>query len=207
MPTNWNENKPEGSDLLSEFPSVATQNAIAFRLGIEQHSFWTDSSGASAGVPRLSVGSFGPGAARAFFDIASNVSSVLSTTKPLSGRLFVTSDTTRLYAFSDATAVPVGSPRALVFLGSSGATTPSNTRILVQQGKTAVSASTSTVAFATAYATAPALQMTAESTATTQLGLVLFLGSTTTNFTVRSQAVFGAAPANVYWRSIGSVTL
>src|SRR5438270_159642 len=99
----WRESKPITTDPLSEFPSVLTAQAIAFRQAIEKHSFWTDASGLSAGVPRLSDGSAGPGTARAFFAIASSASTALGATKPLAGRLFVTSDTKQLVGYLSST--------------------------------------------------------------------------------------------------------
>ena len=60
----FNENKPLATDLLNELPSLLTTNAIVFRQNVEKHSFWTDASGVSAGIPRLSDGSAGPGGAQ-----------------------------------------------------------------------------------------------------------------------------------------------
>jgi len=208
---NFNENKPIGTDLLSDLPSLLTNNAIAFRAAVEKHSYWTDSSGVSAGDMRLSDGSFGPGAARAFFDVASNVSSVVSVTKPLSGRLYITSDTSRVYAFipSATAAILVGGTRAVVYRPSA-ATIPSNVRTLVQIGtQTAVGTSTQTLTFPTAYGAAPNVQVTAFTTALTDYAVPIVKGSTTTCFGLSIATLFGATASayTVVWRSHGTTTL
>ena len=207
MPT-WEELKPAGGDLLSELPSVLTNNKVAFRTAVEKHSFWTDSSGVSAGVPRLSSNSFGPGAARAFFDIASSASTALSTTKPLGGRLYVTSDTSRLLAYPATTApLQVGTKQCLVYIGASTATIPSNVRVRTEAAFTLMSNSTSTTPFASTYVTPPTVQIHALSANTLSFGIPLLLASGTTNFTCRVVAIWGGPSFNVFWRSFGTVTL
>lgn len=205
----WHELKPAAGDPLSEFPSVMTDQALTLRQGLEQHLFWTESSGASAGIPRFVDGSAGPGAARAFFDVESNASSQVSATKALGGRLFVASDTSRFFAYAPSGhSVLAGSASAIVH-ATSTATIPTNTQVLVQLGAfSIVSTSTTTTAFPSAYSAAPFVQLMPMSTGTTNLWNAALLGSTTTNFTVRLGVIFGSAsPLTVYWRSHGSVAL
>lgn len=205
----WHELKPAAGDPLSEFPSVMTDQAVTLRQGLEQHLFWTDSSGASAGVPRFADGTAGPGAARSFFDVESNASSQVSATKALGGRLFVASDTSRLFAYAaSGHSVLAGSAFAIVH-ATSTATIPSNTQTLVQLGSFSMaSTSTTTTAFPSAYSAAPIVQLMPMSTGTTNFWTAAVLGSTTTNFTTRLGVLFGnASPLTVYWRSHGTVSL
>ena len=202
----WRESKPASGDKLSELPSVLTAQAIAFRQGIEKHSFWTDSSGASAGIPRLSLNSFGPGAARAFYDLESNLSSDVSATKPLAGRLFVAADTRRFYGYTSNTTVSLGGTQAVVYQTP---TLVSDARILVQTGSASVSGSATTIAFSIAYSQAPTLQVTPLSTSNQSMYTAAILASTTTNFTalVRNQWGGGTVATTLLWRSHGTVAL
>lgn len=205
----WHETKPIGSDPLSEFPSVMTDQAIAFRQAVEKHSFWTDSSGVSAGIPRLSDGSAGPGSARAFFAPASSLSTAVSATKALSGRLFVTSDTHRLYGFASNATTLLGSREAIVYFGPSQATISSGSRVLVQMSSTSVVInSPTTIAFPTAFNATPTVQVQAGSTLTTDLYTGVVQTSGTTNVTVTVARVIGSLnTCTLYWRAHGYVAL
>ena len=130
----WNEQKPQPTDIPNlDLPSLITGNKIAFRQAVEKHSFWTDSSTNSIGQTRLSDGSFGPGSARAYFDVQSNVSTVDAASKDLGGRLFVTSDTSRLFGYG-ASPILLGSKNAIVYQTGSQATIPAGNRILSCDG-------------------------------------------------------------------------
>lgn len=206
----WHETKPASNDLLAEFPSVMTDQAIAFREAIEKHSFWTDSSGLSAGQSRLSDGSAGPGAARAFFDVASNLSSTLSTTLPLAGRLYVTSDTTRLYGYTSDTTVLLGAKNVLAyFAGGSSATIASNTRYLVQIGTASCSSLTQAVVFGTAFAAAPAVQVSPIATSAPTLAVGQATSITSSGFSIALRSPFGGSTTTTtaMWRAIGTATL
>lgn len=205
---NWNELKPGAHDPLSEFPSAVTTNAIAFRTGLEKHSFWTDSSGVSAGIPRLSDGSFGPGSFRAFFAPLSSLSTAASTAKPLAGRLYITSDTSRLYGFTSTGTVPLGSRNIVVFIGTSGTTILSGVRTLVQTGSLLSVPGSSTVTFGTAYAVAPLVEIQVQSSGTTHFGSAKANTVTATTFSSSLSAVYGDNSAmTILWRSIGTVAL
>lgn len=212
----WNESKPSPTDKPNlELASLITQNRLAFRQAIEKHSFWTDSSGASAGVPRLSDGSFGPGSCRAYFDTASNVSSNDSATKAMSNRFYVTSDTTRLFYHDGLTGrfVLIGSNNALVYQTGSQVTIQSNTRYLVQNGvQTVVATSSGTsyasVVFTHAYNAAPQVQIQPLSKATSEVLTASLLTITASGFSVSLKDLFGATVSrSINWRSHGSVSL
>lgn len=206
----WQERKPEPTDIPNtELASLLTSNKQAMRVGFEASSYWTDSSGVSAGDMRLSDGSFGPGACRAFFDLESNASSQVSATKPLAGRLYIASDTSRFLAYSSGNSVIVGSNNAIVYLGNSAATIPTNVKNLVQTGTFSTnSVSATTTAFPTAYNGTPTIQLTPWSVGTTALWALNVSASGTTNFTTVVTGVFGSASnVTVLWRSHGTVAL
>lgn len=205
----YREDKPALSDPLSDFPSTLTANTIAFRQAIEKHSFWTESSGLSAGIPRLSDGSFGPGACRAFFDVESNLSVALAATKPLAGRLYVASDTSRLYGYvSSAATILLGGKNAIVHFPSN-ATITAGAYWLVQIGSVSASSQTVNIAFSSQYSVAPRVQVS--STATNENGLAIGQATsiTTSNFSLRILDPFGnTTPVRtVMWLSMGTVVL
>ena len=202
---SWQESKPASSDPVSECPSLLTTNAIAFRTSMEKHSFWTDSSGASAGIPRLSSGSFGPGAARAFYDTASNLS-ISSPSKPYAGRLYIASDTSRWYGFTSDATIPLGSTRAIVYLTP---TAVSNMRVLTQLGSATVSGSLTTIAFTTTYSGPAVVQVTSLSSSVASICQPSVVTSGTTNFSAIVRNVWAAGTVNttVLWRSVGTVVL
>jgi len=210
----WTEVKPTASDPLRELPSVLTAQAIVFRQNVEKHSYWTDSSGVSAGDMRLSDGSFGPGSARAFFDVESNVSSTVSAVKPLAGRLYITSDTSKLYGYSSGNSILLGGNNALVWQPSA-ATITSNTRVLVQTGilsgqtgGAVIGISGNTIAFPIAYSVVPAVQVQEFSLGTTDIFSSAVTRPTTTSFVLRVSRIWGSqSTTTVIWRSIGTVSL
>src|SRR5213594_1725154 len=118
----WQESKPFPTDLPNlELASLITSNKIVFRQGVEKHSFWTDSSTNSIGQPRLSDGSAGPGSARAYVDVRSNLSTA-NPPKALGGRLYIDSVTSQLYGYfpfaggvAGTNAVPLGGVNAIVY--------------------------------------------------------------------------------------------
>ena len=214
----WNEQKPVPTDLPDlGLASLITSNKLAFRQGIEKHSFWTDSSTNSIGVPRLSDGSAGPGAARAYYDVQSRASEPASPSKALAGRLFVTSDTTRFFGYIDFVGgvfgthiTPLGGKNLVTYLPSF-ATIAQNTRNLVQYGQSLNSTSRTTVAFPSAYSVAPKVQLTLLSDGTANpanFGVVGLLTSGTTNFAFQCATLFGSVSNfSVLWRSHGTVSI
>src|SRR5439155_20576800 len=107
----------------------------------------------------------------AFYDVESNASSALSTTKPLAGRLYVSSNSSHLFAYDSARSIMLGGANAIVWWPGSFATIPSNNQYLTQIGSfSAASNPTPTTAFATAYNVAPALQLQMQSSGTSYQG-------------------------------------
>lgn len=220
--TNWNENKPAGTDIPNAaLASLLTSNKQAFREGAEKHLFWTDSSGLSAGLPRFSSASSGPGAARAFYDVASNASSQVSATKALDGRLYIASDTKRFYGYLSSLSVPLGGVDATVWststslVASSASTIQTDFKVLVQTGVTtgasaAAGGSRLTTAFPTAYAaTTPFVQAVSMSTNTTNFNNCAIVASSITNFTIILTNIYGNdnSSSTILWRSHGTVAL
>lgn len=217
----WNENKPSGNDIPNAaLASLLTSNKQAFREGIEKQLFWTQNSGLSAGLPVFSSVSTGPGATRAFYDVASNTSSALTQTKALDGRLYITSDTKRFFGYLSSQTVPLGSVDATVWSTSSSLaaasmqTIQTDTKVLVQGGitacdTTATGGSVNTVAFTTAYSATPFVQAVSMSTNTTNFNVLTLISSSITNFSVRATTFFGnnASAVTVLWRSHGTVAL
>lgn len=207
----WNPLKPSATDPLSEFPSALSNNKIAVRDALEAHFFWRESSGNSAGIPRLSNGSFGPGSARAYFCLQSQVSSPAAPTRAQSGRLAVTSDTSRFFAIHSGGSSLLGGKNMVMSFGSSIGTIVNGTRWLVQSGSSAGLNGTGTnyiIAFPTAYAaTAPFLQLVSAGSNVTDHYVPLLLASTSTNFTVATVGLGSLNSTTVYWRSEGTVAL
>lgn len=217
----WNPTKPESTDLLREFPSTMTAQAVSFRQAMEQHFFWTASSGASAGQPLLSDGSPGPGVARAFFDVTSNVSAAPG------GKLYITSDgTLRLFGLTpSAVSQPLLGSRQALIAYSSGVSAPTSaqtikagTRMLIQVGSdsgksvNSISVQTFSVTFPTPYtASAPALvELNSFYSNATQPYFCGLASSTKTGFVYT--LTYGGTepnPANggITWYSEGTVTL
>lgn len=217
----WTDGAPSPSDSPdARLASLFTTQKIAFRTAIEKFSFWTDSSLASTGVPRLSDGSFGPGACRAFFAPASSFSTTLTGTKPVIGRFFVTSNTTRLYTwvpaiaaygFLDAeTPILVGSKNAIVWQGASQVTMQTNARVVTQIGTTPITSSTTTqITFPVSYAaTAPVVQVQVFSSVTTAMAVAQVTSLLSTGFILSVGTVFGTtADYTCTWRSHGTASL
>lgn len=216
----WSNAKPTPNDLLGEFPSVITTNRTALRQAMERHSFWTDSSTNSIGIPRLSDGSSGPGSFRAFYDTDSHASASSTATKALSGRLYLTSDSSHLFALIGFTggilgtsANPMGGINAVVYQTGSQATIPQGNGVLTQMSAVSVVAtssgtSLSSVTFATAYNVAPTVQVTPVSTDTTTLVFAAVTAINASGFSVGLRSLAATTFAtNLFWRSHGTVAL
>lgn len=223
--SNWQESKPAPSDIPNaELTSLITSNKAALSAAIGKHTFWTDSSTASIGVPRLSDTSTGPGSARAFYDVRSNISTPASPAKPYNGRLAVTSDTSRLLAYvkfvggpTGPSLVPMGSKNVITYQPSF-ATIQNNVRVLVQMGSAATLAyatlsagSILAVTFGTQYSVAPSVQVQPTTSAGTNLLAEAQITSiTTSGFSLGIRSVFNPAGSSLVtclWRSFGTVAL
>ena len=132
--------------------------------------------------------------------------------KELGGRLFVTSDTTRLFGYG-AGPILLGSKNAIVYQTGSQATIPAGNRILEcmsTQSVVATSSGTSyaTVTFPVTYNTAPRVLVTPISVATVRVTIPSVLTITTSGFSVSFRLFSGTEQAaNFYWRSHGSVSI
>lgn len=207
----WVENKPQANDPLREIADLLRSQKSEISVGVGKHFFWTESSGASAGEPRLSLGSNGPGSARAFYGAQSALSA-----QP-SGKLFVTSDTSRLYGLtSSATTMLLGSAQAIISGGTSEATLPNNTRWHVESGRTGPLTIGTTLYnqnFTTPYAAAaPLVHAQAGSnnpSVTTDVLMVSVLSANSSGFSYQLARIGVNAnnSAFVYWRSTGTVAL
>ena len=217
----WQENKPGPNDIPNaSLPSLITGNKTVLSAAIGKHVFWTDSSTASIGVPRLSDGSLGPGSARAYVDTRSNLSVPISPAKTLSGRLYIDSVTSQLYGYIAFTAgplgtsaVPLGGANAVVYQTGSQATIANNTRVLVQISAVSIVAipggsgsSTGAVTFGTQYNVAPQVQVMPVSADTTTLTFAAVTSITTSGFSLALRSLSNTTFAtNVFWRSHGTV--
>ena len=216
----WNDKKPQGTDPLSEYPSMLTNQLTSIASAMEQHFYWTVRSGASAGIPALSTIT---GSARAYFGTQSQVSSSTATTlvKAQAGRLMLTSDTTRLYMIQGNSSVttgtgPVllGSDHIVANYGASFVTVQTDTRWLEQCGVTSgVSCFVNThVAFPSQYSVTPIVQVTCSAQSSGSVAMAFLTGLDKSGFTVTvspAPTTITASPLStaVYWISTGTVAL
>lgn len=216
----WNDKKPQGTDPLSEYPSMLTNQLTSIASAMEQHFYWTVNSGASAGIPALSSVT---GAARAYVGAESQVSGSTATTIPVAqrGRTMVTSDTTRWYGIlgnsssgSTGTGTVLLGSRAIVSqMTSSFATIPSMTKWLVQGGFTSgLSCFLNThIAFPSAYSGIPTVMVTPTAASNNSVVMAFLTGLDKSGFTVSiapSPEIIGSPLSTaVYWISTGTVAL
>lgn len=202
---NWRDSKPAGTDPLSEYPSLLTSQMAAFRAAIEKHLFWTEASGASAGIPRLSDGSFGPGAARTFYDTASRVSAVSTNV-----RLMITSDTSQLYVLGSGLSVLIGGKNAVVSGTPDSPAIAAGCRVLIQSSyvTNVTIAGTSVATYPIVYAVPPVIMLTAAGSVATHgwRPYIVFNSPTTVSCGISASGLVGSA-CTVYWRSEGTVPL
>lgn len=205
---SWVEGKPEPTDIPNgEFCSLLTGNAATLRQGLEQHYYWSVGSGVSAGVPLLSDGSFGPGVARAFYDVQSSLSSAPT------GKLYLTSDMSRLFLTQSAGTTLMGAQNAIVAGGPSVATITQNSFWVVESGSTASLAGGVTVYrqdFPVAYVVAPpVIQLqTLYSTCTGgYLASVVSRNASGFSFQVGRYGTESLNSCTVFWRSEGTQLL
>lgn len=206
---SWQENKPASTDLLSELVSLFLSQKTHFSAYVGKHFFWNDSSNVSAGIPRLSDGSPGPGSAHAFYGTASQVSHVSA-----GGKLMLASDTSRFYGLHSGQSTFLGSPSAVVYGGDSITTITGGTRWLVQSGATSslVTAGVGlnfSITFPVAYAAvAPLIELTPAASIVTQAVTSRISGTPTVSaFSVNVGVLVSGGTAGFYWRSVGTVSL
>ncbi len=101
--SNWSENLPSDSSLVIKAPGYARSIWRDITIGLSESLFWPGSGGAS----NASQGDLREGTARAFHGTESTSSFGAAATHQ--GRLFLTSDTSRLFAYDSANTVLLGS--------------------------------------------------------------------------------------------------
>lgn len=196
---SWDESRPRRSDLLRDFGLVVRSHKTEFRAGIEDHFYWTDSSGASGGESRLTIGLGVMGSCRAFYDVESNVSAFRD------GSLYLTSDTTRLYGLTSVSSFLLSSTRAVraVTTGALG----TGLRVLIQSGEeTSVSDVSVGISFPTAYGAPPSVMITAGYPGAQVDAVIGISGITASGFTAVAQST-GAGNISIFWRSMGTVAI
>lgn len=210
----WQEKKPEQTDIPNaELASLLTGQKQTFRGYLEQHFYWTASSGVSAGIPLLSDGSFGPGSARAAY-IPSSAQSA-TTAYPLKpGSFVITTDTNNLIGYSGSTtSILLNSQNALVPQASI-ATIPAGAKWLVQSGSVSSTTAgttligTSVVTFSTPYNGTPVVLASAYgNTPPADFYLAGVQSITSVGFTAsfNASAAGGNSTITVVWRSEGTV--
>jgi hypothetical protein len=99
----WSEAIPSGTSQVGQFPTYGRSTFGNISTGMAVEHFWNGSGGGS----ELSAGDLRPGGSRAFFDVQSNSSAPGS---QQTGRLFLASDTTRLFVYDSTGTYLVGTP-------------------------------------------------------------------------------------------------
>src|SRR5205807_4283860 len=99
-PLLWNEQSPAETDIADSAPIRSIVTSVQNGLAVEHN--WPSASGANFGYHLL-------GSARAFYDVESNVSS-----SGTDGRLYVASDTSRIFHVGSAGTMLLGAASALV---------------------------------------------------------------------------------------------
>lgn len=99
--STWVETIPSGTSFVGLFPAWSKTMWTAVATGMSLEHYYEGSGGGSA----ASSGDLAPGGSRAFFDVKSNSSAPNSQT---TGRLFLTSDVSRLFVYDSTGTYMVG---------------------------------------------------------------------------------------------------
>jgi len=191
---SWNEAAPAITDKVGIFPAQGPSIWTAISNGLATGLYWDGSGGASA----ASGGELKLGTSRAYYDVASKSS---TPTSQSTGRLFLCSDTSRLYMYDSAGTYLAGTPFYEEYM-----TVPAvGAGIIMQAGSTAIGSGV-TVTYPLAFTVAPKMVML---TVTDTLGInppfaVNLTNSFTTGFTSSFSQLNGAPTGGtVYWSAIG----
>lgn len=200
---SWDEGVPRPTDRLQDLGTQVRSNKTALRTGVDKHFFWDDSSGLSAGIPRLSSGSLGPGSARAFYGTTSQVSAYRD------GALMVTSGNSRLYGLTSVSSHLLGATNMIAFFSAD--TITQSSRVLPQTGITNAGASALThITFPVAYGGVPyAVLLTGGVPSATNAYTYALVSADNSGFTVQ-QSQIGTGTDNsghFQWFSLGTVAL
>jgi len=101
---NWIEGQPSNDSLVVKAPRFLRETWRATSLGLAESLFWPGSGGGS----NVSQGELKPGASKAFFAAASASSSAASESHR--GKLFMSSDESRLLVYDSAYTAIAGTP-------------------------------------------------------------------------------------------------
>ena len=197
MPTiTWNEGSPSDSDSAGLGDDQIRSLKTSIRVGLDSEHIWP-SSGGDAGMHRI-------GSARVNVGVQSLVSS-----SGTDGRLYQTSDTSRLFGTGSGGTTFLGGPGVISAGSFPGGAAPQRSIWVEEFGLGfTVSGSTSITIPNSGYSGAPYVFLTTlESNPTQEMCWVTTVSGTA--FTVRSNATDNLATSSTtfFWRSIGSRTL
>jgi len=192
MPTlGWTETVPSNTSPVYHYPPFAKSVWTSISLGMAVEHYWNASGGGSD----ASIGDILPGGSRAYV-AAQSASSVPNSQH--SGRLFLTSDTSKLLVYDSSGTYLVGSA---VFQEH---VTDAKTGFWVRQTgsyTTTVTNGSLAITFGIPYNAAPRTWQTSDN-AQWLLGVT---GEATTGFTSRFSAL-AAGTMTCYWESLGTVS-
>ena len=192
MPTlGWTESVPSNTSAVNQYPAFAKSVWTSISLGMAVEHYWNASGGGSD----ASIGELLPGSSRAFVAALSASSAPNS---QMTGRLFLTSDTSRLLVYDSSGTYLVGTP----FL-QEHATDAKTGYWLRQSGSytTTVTSGTTLVTFSVPYAAAPQVWQSQDN-ALWLTGVVTL----STGFFTSTWSALAAGTVNVYWESLGTVS-
>ena len=187
----WVESVPSNASAVGHYPSFAKSIWTSISLGMATEHYWNASGGASD----ASTGELLPGGSRAFFAAQSASSAPNS---QYSGRLFLASDVSRLFAYDSSGTYMVGTP-----FFQEHVTNPGVGYWVRQTGSytTDVTAGFLAITFGIPYGAVPKLWQSVDN-ASWLLGVT---GEATTGFTSRFSAL-AAGTVVVTWESLGTVS-
>jgi hypothetical protein len=204
VPIGWSESEPADSDNAGLGDDVIRSKTSNIRGGLDSEHNWPSSSGTATGYHRF-------GSARPYYATVSACSSDGTV-----ARLFQTSNTSEVYALTDAQAYLIGGLGVFVSANSSiangGITPDTKMKLAVQFGLGTCSASLGTdiITFAgSGYSGIPAVLISPKSSSLFTRPLISVFEQSKASFSARavdssSGASYGAS-ASFYWFSIGTV--
>lgn len=189
MPTiGWTEGIPSNASTVGSYPAFIKSVWTAISQGMAVEHYWNGSGGGSDG----STGDLRAGGSRAFV-AAQSASSIPSQG---TGRLFLASDVSRLFAYDSSGTFLVGTPFFQEHATSSG-----TIGYWVRQSgsyTTTQTSGTTTVTYPIPYAQTPSIWQTVDNAS----WLLTTSGEGADNFVSRFSAL-AAGTVVVYWESLG----
>ena len=193
---SWTETIPSITSPVGQFPRYAQSVWTAIAAGMATEHYWDGSGGASA----ASRGLMAPGGSRAFFDVRSNSSAPNS---QMTGRLFLTSDTSRLLVYDSTGTYLAGTP----FLSENS--TSAGTGYWVRQAGTAlfplnVGSASTPITFPIPFLTTPIVHVTTSDKSLIANALNVTLSACSS--AVSTIGVAFVSSATVFWEALGTVS-